>query len=118
MTKLVNTMYSECYREAVEKGPRVLNVNGSDRVAYYLTRDELKQIFGRNGFNTRTGVSWLNKILDFKEIWSELAPNEQTIKNPNETSWSVVFLHPSKSERTQLIMHAENIGIPSLAVAE
>lgn len=117
MTKHVDAMHSECYAEAIRKGPRVVNVNGSDRVAYYLSRAELKKVFTKAGFNTRTGVSWLNKILDFKETWDELAPSEAVILDPRE-DWNMIFIHPNKSEYTALQMHAEDCGIPSLAVAE
>lgn len=116
MTKLAPAMYELCKNEAVKKGPRVMRVDGRPRTVYCLDRQELSELFIKNGFS-RKGVSWLNMVISFKEAWHAVGPKDSVILNPNET-WSLAFIEElTDSQILDLKFTAENNQFPSL-VAE
>ena len=110
-------MYSLAYRRAITLGPRILNVNGKERAAYYLTKAELKKLFTLNGFNTER-VTWLKYIIAWKETWEEVAPSPARILDPNDDDWSVIFAHPNVTELSELRKFGEASDIQIVAVAE
>lgn len=114
MTKGTHVMHSEAERLAVSIGPRISNINGQNKAAYYLTKKELKNLFTKNGFNTN-GVAWLKMIVSWKETWEEIAPSEGKILNRDE-DWNVYFIHINVNDLTALKMFAEDQGTPMLAV--
>lgn len=114
MTKGTHVMHSEAERLAVSIGPRISNINGQNKAAYYLTKKELKNLFTKNGFNTN-GVAWLKMIISWKETWEEIAPSEGKILNRDE-DWRVYFIHINSNDLTALRMFGEDNGTPILAV--
>lgn len=117
MTKGIHKMHSEAERKAVSFGPRISNINGTQKAAYYMTKEELRKLFAQNGFNP-DGVAWLNMVNNWKSIWEDVGPSASIIKNADESDWRFYFIHPNKSDLTALKMFGENNGVPILAVEE
>lgn len=115
MTKGIHKMHSEAERKAVSFGPRISNINGKDKAAYFLTKEELRSLFAMNGFNPN-GVAWLNMVINWKEIWEEVGPSASMIKDVDESGWRIYFIHPNKTDLTALKMFGEDKGVPILAV--
>ena len=65
---------------AIELGPReyATPTSGKKIVGYYLTREELRGLFGREGFNVTTGNAWLNRIRGW-EVFGDINPVGTTI---------------------------------------
>ena len=117
MTKGIHMMHREAERKAVSFGPRISNINGTTKAAYFMTKEELRKLFAQNGFNP-DGVAWLNMVINWKSVWDEVGPSPATIKDKDETDWRIYFIHPNKSDLTALKMFGENNGVPILAVEE
>ena len=117
MTKGIHVMHDEAERLAVKIGPRPSDLNGNvdkPRMAYYLTKRELRNLFAKNGFNTN-GVSWLKMIIGWREVWEEMAPTNARILDKNDNTWNVYFVHPNESDLTTLRMCGENKDTPIFA---
>lgn len=117
MTKGVHAMHGLSERKAIELGPRILTINGKTRACYYLTKEELKVLFAKNGFNPN-GVSWLKQIICFKEIWGEVGPSVQTILDPEQDEWQIIFINLDATSLLNLQLFGENNDTPILAVVE
>lgn len=65
---------------AIELGPReyVTPTSGKKIVGYYLTREELRNLFGKEGFNVLTASTWLNRIRAW-EVFGDVSPVGTTI---------------------------------------
>ena len=87
---------------AVKKGPRVVNYNGKDYVAYAMTKEELdSEIYSPSGYNTDTGSAWLNQIFRWQKMGTFTFP-EFVVKDPKQTDWWVAFLTLTDSEKARL----------------
>lgn len=57
------TMYRIAKALVVEEGPRTWkSPTGKIYAGYYLTREELRGVFGREGFNVYSSQTWINRI--------------------------------------------------------
>ena len=102
-------------QEAVRRGAKVLNINGTDRVCYCLSKNDLKQIFGKEGFVT-SRISWLNMITQWR-YKGELLPPDFIIRDKDRDDWNVVFLATlGDAERTNLYDFAREHGIENTRV--
>lgn len=88
---------------AVNHGIRIVELSdGKKAAAYTMTKNELREIFEAEGFNTR-GVAWLNMISRWR-ILGEVVPAESVLKN--EDGWWIAFTTISEIERSRLESHA------------
>ena len=97
-------MYLLAEALAAKKGPRVLQSGEKKIVAYYLTRDELAELFMENHYNLRRST-WRNCIQDWI-WWNAYVPVE--VKNPEKTRWSVLFGLLDKEQFGKLLKLAED----------
>lgn len=64
---------------SIELGPReYTSPTGKKYVGYYLTREELRCVFGKEGFNVLTGSAWINRIRSW-EIFGDVTPIGTTV---------------------------------------
>lgn len=75
------------YQQAIRNGERIVEVGGKRIAAYTVTKDELMEIFEREGFNT-DGVSWLNMICRWRKV-GEYVPPDRVVKDPARDNWFV-----------------------------
>ena len=109
------TMHGYALDKALKDGPQEFNICGEVRMAYGLTKKDLKELFFTKGYNTSTGVRWRTSILE----WLDYFNDKLTIRDPNQIlnkkeslKWSVVFYSLDRSDLTALKMKAEDVGIP------
>lgn len=99
-------------RLALEKGPREFNIRGNRRIAYGLTKTELKQLFHKNGYNVTTGSRWRNCIREWTDMelhGDMLTVDPELIMNKKEDlKWSLVFVELDPSDMTKLRTTAED----------
>ena len=73
------TMYRIAKAKAIEEGPRTWrSPTGKTYAGFYLTREELRTIFGREGFNVYSSQTWLNRIKTW-ECFGQILPIGTTI---------------------------------------
>lgn len=73
------TMHKIAKALAIELGPREYTTpSGKKIVGFFLTREELRGLFGREGFNVTTGNAWLNRIRGW-EVFGDINPVGTTI---------------------------------------
>ena len=116
MVKTIHTMHALAERAAINKGPRIIEINGVDKAAYYLTKDELAKLFTLNGYNT-SRISWLKYILEWKRTWEEIAPNPSRILDPDDDDWSMIFIHVSDFDRGTLYQFSDKNDVAALVVS-
>lgn len=64
---------------AIEIGPREYETpSGKKIIGFFLTREELRGLFGREGFNVVSGNAWLNRIRGW-EVFGDINPVGTTI---------------------------------------
>ena len=73
------TMHKIAKALAIELGPREYTTpSGKKIVGFFLTREELRGLFGREGFNVVSGNAWLNRIRGW-EVFGDINPVGTTI---------------------------------------
>ena len=111
-------MHYYAQKEAIRAGPREFNVLGEKRIGYGLTKDELRRLFLRHGYNTRTGSSWRTAIQEWREpaTYGDVVSTEDRIllNKKENTDWCVVFTILSKTDQDRLLRCAADAGIPAL----
>lgn len=63
--------------EAIRQGPKLIDVNGKKKVAFALTKENLKHIYETAGYNT-DGIAWLKQIIRWR-ILGELPPKDEVV---------------------------------------
>ena len=102
---------------AISKGPRLMEIKDNvNMAAYMLTKEELKALFVRNGYNVK-GMAWLRYISGWREYWGDKAPTDSILMQPDR-DWCVAFMHPCPTDYIGLQMFAENNNVHVLAVEE
>lgn len=114
MVKTIHTMHTVAERSAMVKGPRIVDINGEKRAAYYLSKTELRDLFRKHGYNTK-GITWLNYIIGWKETWGEVAPAPSCILDP-EDEWNIIFAHPNNFQLSLLRKYGEDNNVMIVAV--
>ena len=107
--KQCDKLYAEACRKAVKKGPRVVNYNGKDFVAYVMTKEELdSEIYTPAGYNTDKtddsrgkGRAWLRQILRWRKMGAFTYP-EFVVLDSNQDDWWVGFLNLTDNEVRRL----------------
>ena len=100
--KQCDTLHAEACRKAIKKGPRVVNYNGKDFVAYAMTKEELdSEVYAPAGYNTDTGSAWLRQIFRWRKFGAFTFP-EFVVTDPSQNNWWVGFLTLSDSDNRRL----------------
>lgn len=64
---------------SIELGPRAFQTaSGKKIVGFLLTREELRQIFAKEGFNVSTSSTWINRMKQW-EIFGDVTPVGTTL---------------------------------------
>lgn len=91
---------------AIEIGARDITLStGKQIVGFYLTREELRGLFGREGFNVLTGNAWLNRIRGW-EVFGDVT----------FVGTTVFFQIPETALRVAVERVANNKGIKEVIV--
>lgn len=107
-------MHDIAIAKAIEHGPRVFNICGTNRLAYGLTKREAKVLFQRCGYNSTTGSRWRGVIGewiddDFAYFDRLTITHPELIQDKKEQlDWSIVFCLVSNSQLIDLQREAED----------
>lgn len=117
-----NEMHYIAQRLALEEGPREFNIRGNDRIAYGLTKAELKKLFHNYNYNTTTGSRWRSSIIEWldEDLHGDMCTiDPDLITNKREDlKWAVVFLRLDPDDMTRLRVTAENEGMKTWPTLE
>lgn len=110
-----NDMHYLAQRNALLAGPREFRIRGNDRMAYGLTKAELKRLFHNNNYNVTTGSRWRSCIAEWAN-WDLhgdiISVDPDLIANKREdVDCAVAFLQLEPTDMTRLQMAAEDKGL-------
>lgn len=106
-------MHILAQRKALAKGPRKFTIHGQERIAYGVTKAELKALFHEKDYNIYTRSRWRSCILEWLDEdlpYGDISTvDKSVIGNRNdERDWAIVFLMLSPEEMTRLTRAAED----------
>lgn len=109
-------MHEYALKEAVKYGPREFEIHGEKRIAFGLTRAELKALFQSKGYNITTGIRWRSTIVEWtdNDLYKDRTTmNPEIILDKRETSakWSVLFAGITKDNLIDLLNMANDKSI-------
>ena len=110
-------MHDIALADAIARGPRIFNVGGTERVAYGLTKEELKKIYHKEQYNTTTGSRWRSSVYEwvgdkFDHFDQITIPTPERILDKHESlKWSVIFCMINKSQLLDLKLKGEDYGL-------
>ena len=117
-----NDMHYIAQRLALQEGPREFNIRGNDRMAYGLTKTELKKLFHTYNYNTTTGSRWRSCIGEWldKDLHGDMCTiDRELIANKREDlKWAIVFLHLDPEDMMKLKKAAEDGDMKSWPTME
>lgn len=116
-------MHDKALRDAIKKGPRVFTVHGEERVAYGLTKSEIKTLFLAQGYNISTGSRWRTTLLEWTDhnmLRFDLitAKADDVLDKRKDVDFSVLFCDLNKSQMMDLTLEAEDMHIKSWPTRE
>ena len=94
--KMSVTMRNIARDKALQQGPKVIEFNDKQKIAYALNKTDLRVLFETAGFNT-DGIAWLKQICRWRII-GELVPLDKTVLSKTENDWSVIFVSISEED--------------------
>ena len=111
-------MHYYAQKEAMKAGPRVFEVLGGKRIGYGLTKEELKRLFLKHGYNISTGSRWRTAIQEWRDphtYGDVISTEDRILLNKKEnTDWCVVFTLLSKTDQDRLLRCAADAGLLAL----
>lgn len=116
-------MYGLAQRDAMQAGPRQFNIRGENRIAYGMTKAELRLLFLNKKYNVSKRSRWKGCIAEWVDpdlLGNVLTVNPKILRKDedDDRDWAVIFIHIGADAMTKLQMAAEDTGLKPLPTRE